>query len=111
MLSRLKKIGFIFVAMTITLMLVTPHGAQANKKYEHKHGDCTKNVELTKREKQHLNKLFYKLYEDKVKIYEALEKYEVLTKQQKEKHIQLLKKQMKEAKKAKNNWCNEKSKD
>lgn len=111
MSSYLKKIGSFLAVITITLTLVIPNGVQANQKYEHKNVDCTQNIELTKKEKQHLNKLFHKLYEDKVKIYEALEKYGVLSKQQKENHIQLMKQQMKEAKKAKNNWCKEKSKD
>ncbi len=107
----LKKVGLFITAIAMIFTLVIPHGAQAIKKYEHKNIDCAKNVELTKKEKQHLNKLFHELYKDKVKIYEALEKYEILSKQQKEKHIQLMNKQMKEAKKAKNNWCKEKSKD
>lgn len=67
--------------------------------------ECEENVTLSKKQQKHLDRIFDDLSAKKIELFEAVEEYGIISKEQKEKHIHMVEKKTEKMKKMKNEWC------
>lgn len=112
-LNLLKPILKLTVLFTLALSLILPGVAFAEKANEPTWDDdvyekkCMEKANLTDEQKQKLGELHDKLYNDKAELIEAMEEYGMVTKEQKERHLKIMKKHVERVKENPKYMCDD----
>lgn len=103
---KYKKVIFsIFTLLVVLQFQGTFVEAKEESKHHMKKFECEENVTLSKKQQKHLDRIFDDLSAKKIELFEAVEEYGIISKEQKEKHIHMVEKKTEKMKKMKNEWC------
>lgn len=105
---KLRRFIFGMISLVFAFALLAAP-AEAKDKHHMKLVECEEKAALTKKQQKHFERLFDELFDKKKEIFETAEAYGILSKEQKEKHIEMMKKHAKHMKKNMTKRCKDKN--